>query len=1405
MLIFFLIIIFAMILWWLLRAASIVLVIQKMKKANWKEWVKVLQGFLKTRSEIKLLCFFMSTEAGLAGIFPQCLKAFVSVKTQDIDVDFWIELGNNADYLSFAIAIIIAIGYFLYLWLTNRKHPEHWKEVIEASRLINEELNFIPTETWFAAQNKKAIVNLGKRYSESRNFPFKQMDFALASLCMEDRFRYLLHFELKYFVEQSDYFIRSNNEKTDEEYLKLSTECEAVKKDILSLDGTVDAFLRLRKKLKEFENIVSTYYWESLDRSKHETEYPIRNLRDATSKLRRALSNEWIEHKKHHTLFIVGEAGTGKSHLIGDMVTIRKNNNNPSILLLGQHFTNASDPLTQIKEMLDIMCKKERILKQLDNYGKRVGTPVVIFIDAINEGAGEALWKNFLTDIISAIEIYDYLRLVISFRISARKNWFYDLAHDDSKSVYHHRGFEGNEREACEYMFCSFGLDQPMWPVFGDEFANPLFLIKYCRNHERSGQPLKLEDFWTTISNYCVSTNHELAQHFGYNDSLDLVTDSLKAVAELMVEGGSRYQLEFQTVIKRLTDVAKYTSNPKEFLDLLIDEGLLRTETYERKTFIEYGFERIGDYFIADYLIERKAPKEWYEFHWGDISEAISIIVPLKKNVEAFEIVPKENKNEAINSFIHSAGWRDEFCSKGQTFVQHLKEQKKYSVLYEIIAKRPFRADKNANGATLYELLWDKTMVQRDAIWTTVISNDCGEGCSLMDLAKWGMEVSSETLNMINDTTCSLCAEILIWSFASTWRELRDRSTHALVNILANHTSIIHLLLKKYYLINDPYIEERLWASVFGALLCSQDKDTITRIGIWTYHTIFCSNSVPKHILVRDYAKEIVRYAQSLKPDLKIEERKISLPYDNGELPDIPSSDEIKARFEKDWQSIPEDEKAIYRVQSAILNSMATEHSSRTMYGDFGRYVFQASINDFGEDVELMSNWAIQMIFDEFGYDPKVFADFDSNHSSRDRSHSSIERIGKKYQWIAMYRIMAHLSDLHPDLDLSKAWVTPVRSARNIDPTMKPGLANSSKRSIYDVPAYNILFPKDDMKWLKSWKRMPKIEEYLFTKDGDSKEWINLFSYNTIVHKPNSLSDNSSLNRDLWTFVQAFAVDKTAIKTVCDKIHKYGLAGRGFHENGEVYGIFSREFFWSDEYKTIVTSSNFGNIEFSVSHVSFPNIIIEPAYLQYNQSSSSDASSEDSILMLLPNEWIYKGLGLMYAKENGAWIDTNGNVAILDNNIYNGGHRALLARKDIILTYLNKKNKYLFWPILIERMIHTEHAEWADHRQCGGWAYMDENGVIHCQFKSYEPSNIQKKWKKWKNITLKRIEKILLYLHQRHLIWLPEKRKLKLYYGDDYSWLFNIKNESAEQKEQREELYKNLEALTKFEEEDNNS
>ena len=77
-----------------------------------------------------------------------------------------------------------------------------------------------------------------------------------------------------------------------------------------------------------------------------------------------ALNNEWISFRERHLIMISGSAGMGKSHLIGDIVTRRMKKNEPSILLLGQHFITMEEPLVQIQKLLDIKCSKEKFLNK---------------------------------------------------------------------------------------------------------------------------------------------------------------------------------------------------------------------------------------------------------------------------------------------------------------------------------------------------------------------------------------------------------------------------------------------------------------------------------------------------------------------------------------------------------------------------------------------------------------------------------------------------------------------------------------------------------------------------------------------------------------------------------------------------------------------------------------------------------------------------------------------------------------------------------------------------------------------------------------------------------------------------------------------------------------------------------
>ncbi len=1322
MIVIILIIVF--ILWLLIRFVSFCLVVKEIKRVNKKDLSSIINGFikfLKKRAERKLFLTFMATEAGIAGGFPQILKANVTIVNDDTKVSLGLNLCQNSEMLSLIIAIIIAIGYFLYIWMSHNNNPEYWRTVVDTCMLIDEEYNFSPTQKWFEEQNVKQIKNLDNRYSEGRNFPFENMNFVLAALEQTDGFWPLLKKDINDFKESLQSFVV--NFSDDMTYSDIIQNCKIVIGKISSLNGSVAAYKHLLESVTNLMTIFKNFYYSSENYKRYE----IYSIREKANHIETVLSNEWIDFKEYHTIIITGEAGTGKSHLIGDIVTHRKRDRKPSILLLGQHFTSASDPLSQIKELLDVKCKKEKLLSQLNNYGRSIGEPVVIFIDALNENAGEELWKNFLIGLINEVESYDYLRLVISFRISMRKNWFFDLAYNPKQAyaVYHHKGFEGHEREACEYMFSSFGIDQPQWPVYGDEFSNPLFLIKYCRNHVRKNRPLVFADFWTTIQEYCEDTNHDISIKFGYNDSQNLVLKALSSVAELMIDSGSRWNLDYQTLMVRMTQDAQYTNSPNEFLELLIDEGLLRTEEYNGVTYVNYSFERIGDYFIAEYLVKKCQSNDWLNNQWGDLLEALSVLVPLHKNKELFEIVGKEQKYEALRGFVDSAAWRDGFTEKGKVFIKKLKEKHEYNILFNIILSRPYRMNNSSNGLALYELLWNLSMAERDAVWTVKIS-DFGspQGKKLYNLAKWGCEASSESIKSISNDAANACVETLIWSLTTTWKELRDLSTHAIVNILTWHSDLIIPLLEKYYNINDLYVQERLWCAVYGALLLKQDKEVSKRIAKWTYDNVFCKKCVPEHILVRDYARNIVEYGEYMGLDCPINNQYLNVPFTDGSLPDdIPSNQEIASKYERDWKTIPENERDVYWVQHDILISMAPEHGVRS-YGDFGRYVFQANLDKFGEDVEMLSNWAIHMIFEEFGYNPTVFVHFDRNNSSGGRSHRKVERIGKKYQWLAMYRIMAIMMDRYPDKDWSKDWSDPVRRARNIDPTIYPGRKPLSHQSKYILPTFDISEPKNDTKWLKSWKNMPKISDYILITDQNGVEWVNLFSYSKMVYEP---EDDNTLVRDLWTFIQAYAIDKSNLKTVCKELYEIGIQGRSFHENDEIYNVYTREYYWSHVYNETVCNENYKNIPFSVGHKVYDNIIMEPAYLQYTLSTEDDASAEEgvSISMLMPNEWLYNGLQLKFSCDDGVWLDSKGEIAILDNYMYSGEHSALLVRKDILLDYLNTTGKVMFWPILTERMIRAKGTGYANHHQNGGWAYMDKLGTIHQKFRSYEPSDFQ--------------------------------------------------------------------------------
>ena len=579
-------------------------------------------------------------------------------------------------------------------------------------------------------------------------------------------------------------------------------------------------------------------------------------------------------------------------------------------------------------------------------------------------------------------------------------------------------------------------------------------------------------------------------------------------------------------------------------------------------------------------------------------------------------------------------------------------------------------------------------------------------------------------------------------------------------------------LLRKYKYINDPYISERLWAACYGCVLRSQDDVFIRDIAQYIVENVIAAGCIPEHVLIRDYVTGIVRYAMHRRLDVNCALEKLSAPYSDKRIDNSVTVEDIQHSYELKYEET--DDKEYFVAHNNILTSMAPEYSKRrSLYGDFGRYTFQYCIRDYGVDVENMSNWAIKMIFEDFGYDAEDFKKFDSRTDSQLRQRNDVERIGKKYQWMALYRIMALLDDTYPNLNFESSWDNPLQRVRNIDPTLERRMIHASDiHSVYRVPHFDL--SKPDRDWLSNYTDMPDIEDYLLYSSNDGSQWLNLFSYNTISLE---MDDESSSSRELWVFVQGFLASADDCKEVCHRIHKYGLEGRRFIENSEIYNLHSREFYWSDIFKKDVLDAGMCRRPMNLGHDSLSKIFLEPAYLQYQVSSENDHTSDEGFSMLLPNKCLYDGLHMRFGDKDGTWVNNAGKLVCVDNYLYSGGDAALMVAKEEMLDLLRRENKVLVWPILCERMLRYGHHH-SNYSQSGGYVFMDANGLFHYRFRQYEDSKINKLYRSF----LKKFRKPFSIIKKK------------------WFWSVGVKKELAEMwpnltEEQRMKLHERLKML----------
>ncbi|SLJ83730.1 NACHT domain-containing protein [Psychrobacter sp. DAB_AL43B] len=1211
----------------------------------------------------------------------------------------------------------------------------------------------ILTDEWFINQVRGEIADLGARYNKTLNVEIDEISNSFDALLRNERFEEVIFDNLNKIYK----ILKDFKFDFDKHNLEEGRTVVIIDLALGQLKHSWSEILNEEIKTISFSSIV-----EMLDTIGSDLEEILQSTNESYNYLNR--NNIWnlrsyIENLEsvdfnifnNPYLVIYGKAGVGKSHLLADLASNIINNNNKCILILGQKLSNQDNPWSQIlRNELRLNYNEDRLLEILNSRGQEQKERCLVIIDALNEGQGRYFWNNSLAGFIDKFKKYPWVGLVLSVRSEYKDEVLEGIKPAISNgniSEILHEGFEHNVFEAVQEFYKHYELPLPTEPMLVDEFKNPLFLRIYCEYRSNAPSSEHSIELITEVFNeYLRIINKKLSHvsRFSYRHSSNYVKRVLLKIAEeIYLSNGS--QIHYEEAINLVIKTGFKEPNANGFLEALISENLLLS--YEDKSseneYVYFAFERFLDYLTAENIVNSIDPSDSFDklFECDSISvkykgrilstgvlSILSVLFPVNFKLEFFEVFVNDKiyQNYSLgHAFIDSLLWRceeDIYLDRCKVFFDrnisqdgdlfHLFINLRYQVAGR--TNHPFNA-KNLN-------LWlnSFTLADRDALWTTHISSRIYETSSIYNLINWAKK--SAFSEGLSNASRRLVGISLSWLFTSTNIKLRDNATLALVRLLQNKLSIAFEVIEIFKDVNDPYVLERVFASIYGAVLSSQQFEGLHSICDYLVEGFFTQDEIYPNVLVRDYARNIVEYAQ-YKEVINISEQKLELcrpPYISEYPTNLPTRKEIVENYHP--ESIVKDNSEYRFVGSKIISSMTTEYGAGTGgYGDFGRYVFQSAFRNFKYlNVSNLSNYAVQLIFERYGYDLKKHEDFDKHEATSGDQHTNgIERIGKKYQWIALYEVFARVSDNHEMIDPStkhgeseiKIWYDGSldNSIRDIDPTFIAPEKDDLK--IIMNPTYEDWYDSFEA-WVTSSENLIKPRELILKKYAD-QGWFSLQQYITYEPKPRLGEDiYSGAYQKIWYKVQAYLIKDTEFNNVIENLNNKNYMGNWMPQPAQRYYLFNLEYYWSPLFK-MYENQYYGDYGWRDIKQDFDGRSLGKAYICTEEHNWEGGKNSDLAYGILsPSKLVWQELNLVNSKYAGAWLDENEEVVLFDGSLYGNKVENLLIRRDKLEELQSKTGCRLVWTILGEKIAMDKGRDGINKRLEISGLYYYENGEI---------------------------------------------------------------------------------------------
>jgi len=1002
--------------------------------------------------------------------------------------------------------------------------------------------------------------------------------------------------------------------------------------------------------------------WNGKDKTRNLETYKFYNLYHANT---RKIIKDW-QSASTQRMFFHAKAGYGKTHYMC-YTAERLSKTNHVYLLFGSWFSADLDFTAQLIKRLEI---GNHTLTDLNEKMATDREIALIIIDAINEGGDTNFWQRAINLIEGRFGNYKYVKFILTFR---------DNEFSLSNSKWQERelfGFGDKANIAIPKYFDFYNIEDKngiLRKKYRTEFNEPLFLSIFCQIFSNLSSA-DLEDLTYSIMFrfYILKRNSTI--------SVKIDEDPHKNVTYKFLDKLANYSLYYNKCQNVSREKARYYADQicrgrrwsQNLLYWSLRENLL-IETGRSGDSLMFGYQKMGDFLMADVFKRSKmSPEE--KFHriievggWQPYRRFVAALLTdwdltpklLKKPLSQLGgIMPAIIESVKYHGQCHSE-IIDWLVDNGVVSVYTLHDY------FDELTLEYF--DK------VHDILSNLTMAQRDQIWSLQVNRLYLDYNPQAFKRFLGVSADVNDEEMPQKFTIFLC-----WLSTSSHPIIRQTITRKLVAFFEKYQKMIDFAIDKFKDCNDPYVMQVITCASYGCLLRLRDAALSYHVASQVYKSMFIDGQAPIDIRIRQWTLLIFHFSDYLNQ--------------TSEFKNL-----AKPPFKSDNPYSLIKDKNIDGNKNYFGTNIGSQRLYDTLYGfsDFNRYILGANShsesNVFfridergGISLDDIQTILANIVKYEFEWNDQL-GDLDKNQYSKGRYNNKTERFGKKYLWLALYRLDALMSD---NFKVAKDLFGGISKKENMAKIPYPWYTD--EYSHFDPSIINedetlpislsvAPFPPVDAVTNHDWLNKNYTIDFPRLIFGENKEWVALTCYDGYKEEA-----EQNTVKDFFLFTNAAFVKDADLTAYNNWAKEQNFYGRWMPErrNGSTDHLW-REYTWADTYRRTIEDDDYLNYQ--------PDGCPVKISLSYEAQLQEDWGelNEDEIWLrevAMPNHIIMGQLGL-YVSERGIIRDMSRPDTKVAVNFQMNELRGLAIRREYLEKFLRKNGYAMVFYTLGEKYV----------------------------------------------------------------------------------------------------------------------